>query len=103
MIRLKDNIDEKTLEQYGFKKRSVREWDRKEHCVYYRTTYCYDFENFQSVDIYIEPFLDAWGNVVYNAREVVACEHAYKVDKAVDLIAKLLLAGVFEYVETNAK
>lgn len=107
MIRLKETIDEKELEQYGFEKRLDRGWDSKRRCAYYRTVYCYRFykiyeSNFQSVEVYIEPFINAYGQVVYNAREVVARQHAFECDKAVNLIGKLLVAGIFEYVESEA-
>lgn len=106
MIRLKKSVDEKELEQYGFEKRLDRKWDSKRHCVYYQTVYCYRFYkiyegNFQSVEVHIEPFINAYGQVVYNAREVVAIQHAFECDKAVDLIGKLLAAGIFEYVESE--
>lgn len=106
MIRLKENFDEKQLERYGFEKRLDRVWDSKRRCVFYRTVYCYRFYkiyegNFQSVEVYIEPFINVYGQVVYNAREVVASQHAFEVDKAVNLIAKLITAGIFEYVESE--
>lgn len=106
MIRLKETIDEKVLEQYGFEKRLDRKWDSKRRCAYYQTVYCYRFYkiysgNFQSVEIYIEPFINAYGQVVHNAREVVARQHAFECNKAVNLIGKFLAAGIFEYVESE--
>lgn len=106
MIRLKESVDESVLERYGFEKRFVRDWDIKLRCVFYRTVYSYKFYkvfsgNFQSVDVYIEPFINVYGEVVYGSREVVANQHAFVVDKAVDLIAKLILAGIFEYVDSE--
>ena len=104
MIRLKETIDEKVLEEYGFDKRHVSEWDSKRRCACYRTVYSYDFYkiysgNFQSVEVYIEPFINAYGQIVHNAREVVANQHSFKVDKAVNLIAKLITKGIFEYID----
>lgn len=104
MIRLKETIDDKVLEEYGFDKRRVREWNSKRRCIYYRTVYSYDFYkiysgNFQSVEVYIEPFINAYGQIIHNAREVVANQHLFKVDKAVDLIVKLITEGIFEYID----
>lgn len=108
MIRLKESFDEKKLEQHGFIKRSDRQWDSKRRCVYYRTVYVFYFYkfkkgNFQSVEVYIEPFINAYDEIVYNAREVVARQDGYGVGNALNLIAKLLAAGIFEYVENERK
>ena len=108
MIRLKEAIDEKVLEQYGFEKKLDRVWNSERRCAYYRTVYCYYFYkvyggNFQSVEVYIEPFINAYGQVVYNAREVVARQHAFECDKAVNLIGKLLAENIFEYVESEVR
>lgn len=101
MIRLRETIDEKELEQYGFEKAFV--WMRDSKRRWYRLYYFRKgfVGTLQSVEIYIEPFVGAYGQVVYHAREVVACQHAFEVDKAVNFIAKLLVAGVFEYVESE--
>lgn len=97
MIRLKENVDEKVLEQYGFRKRYGS-------CTKIVYTYSFIYHrpvNFQSVDVYITPFINAWGETIYHAREVVAHQHAYECDKAVNLIAKLITEGIFEYVESE--
>ena len=106
MIRLKESFDEKKLEQYGFVKRLDRQWDSKRRCAYFRTVYTYYFYklikgNFQSVEVYIEPFINAYDEVVYNAREVVARQDGWGVGNALNLIAKLLMEGIFEYVESE--
>ena len=102
MIRLKETIDEKVLEQYGFEKSFI--WMRNNKGRWYRLYYFRKsfVGSMQSVEIYIEPFVGAYGQVVHNAREVVACQHVFNVDKAVNFIAKLLLVGIFEYVESEA-
>lgn len=108
MIRLKETINPKELEKYNFEERLVREWNYKTHSPYYRSVYEYsfykhsdnsDYVNFQSVSVYIQPWLNAYGKVIREAREVEANQHAFKCDKAVDLIVKLVIAGIFEYIE----
>lgn len=99
MIRLKENIDPKELEKYGFE---------ADHNRGKRLEYRYHLfkdksgtPNFQAVNVYIDGFKDVCGRVVYAEREVVAIQHAFECDKAVNLIAKLLIEGIFEYVETE--
>lgn len=97
MIRLKENVDEKVLEQYGFH-------NFNKGCT--RIVYTHNFIylrpiNLQSVDVYITPFIDALGETIYHAREVVARQQAGECDKAVNLIAKLITEGIFEYVESE--
>ena len=104
MIRLKESVDEKVLQQYGFEKKVVRDFNYKLRRYYYRIVYRYSFykiyeNNFQAVEVYFDPFINAYGETVYHAREVVAHQHAYECDKAVNLIAKLLVKGIFEYVD----
>lgn len=96
MIRLKENIDEKVLEHYGF------HFNKDCSGIVYTHKFIYLRPiNLQSVDVYITPFIDAWGETVYHAREVVANQQAGKCDKAVNLIAQLINEGIFEYVEND--
>ena len=106
MVRLKETINPNILEQYGFEKRLERKYDYKKHTSYYTTRYDYSFYKiydncFQSVTVYIEPFISTYGTTIHKAREVVANQHAFNCDKAVDLIVKLVIAGIFEYIESE--
>lgn len=108
MIKLKETVDARVLEQYGFKAREVREWDYKTHSAYYRLVYTHSFSylsgeylNLQSVNVYIQPWYGAYGQLIRSAREVEANQHCGKVDNAVELIVKLVALGIFEIVESE--
>ena len=74
MIRLKEDVDEKILEKYGFRKVS----DSCSKKIYIYSFFKEDLGNFQSVDVYITPFFNVWGKIVYHRREVVARQHAFE-------------------------
>ena len=97
MIRLKEDVIPEELEIYGFE---------ADHHRGERLAYRYHLfqenngqHNFEEVVVYIDQWNDAWGNVIYSAREVGIITHAFKADKAMNLIAKLINVGIFEYVE----
>lgn len=80
MIRLKEDVIPEELEIYGFE---------ADHHRGERLAYRYHLfqenngqHNFEEVVVYIDQWNDAWGNVIYSAREVGIITHAFKADKA---------------------
>lgn len=82
MIRLKEDVIPEELEIYGFE---------ADHHRGERLAYRYHLfqenngqHNFEEVVVYIDQWNDAWGNVIYSAREVGIITHAFKADKAMN-------------------